>query len=63
MDSGQPASIIMLGSMYGLVSSYPNAYKGLVPASSVAYQTLKGGVLQLTRHLAVYWAEDSGKGE
>ena len=59
VDSGQPASIIMLGSMYGLVSSYPDAYKDLVPASSVAYHTLKGGVLQLTRHLAVYWAEDS----
>ena len=59
VDSGQPASIIMLGSMYGLVSSYPDAYKDLVPASSVAYHTLKGGVLQLTRHLAVYWADDS----
>ena len=59
VDSGQTASIIMLGSMYGQVSSYPDAYKGLVPASSVAYHTLKGGVLQLTRHLAAYWAEDS----
>ena len=49
----------MLGSMYGQVSSYPDTYKGLVPASSVAYHTLKGGVLQLTRHLAAYWAEDS----
>ena len=59
VDSGQGASIIMLGSMYGLVSSYPDAYKDLVPASSVAYHTLKGGVLQLTRHLAAYWAENS----
>jgi gluconate 5-dehydrogenase len=59
VDSGQPASIIMLGSMYGQVSSYPDAYRDLAPASSVAYHTLKGGVLQLTRHLATYWAEDS----
>ena len=59
VNSGQSASIIMLGSMYGQVSSYPDTYKGLVPASSVAYHTLKGGVLQLTRHLAAYWAEDS----
>ena len=59
VDSGQPASIIMLGSMYGQVSSYPDAYRDLAPASSVAYHTLKGGVLQLTRHLAAYWAENS----
>ncbi len=59
VDSGQTASIIMLGSMYGQVSSYPDAYRDLAPASSVAYHTLKGGVLQLTRHLAAYWAEDS----
>ena len=50
------ASIIMLGSMYGSVGSYPDAYKGVSPASPVAYHTLKGGVLQMTRHLAVYWA-------
>ena len=50
------ASIIMLGSMYGSVGSYPDAYEGVSPASPVAYHTLKGGILQMTRHLAVYWA-------
>ncbi len=59
VDSEKSASIIMLGSMYGQVASYADAYKGLVPASSVAYHTLKGGILQLTRHLAAYWADDS----
>lgn len=53
------ASIIMLGSMYGLVGSYPETYEGLVPASPVAYQTLKGGIVQMTRHLAVYWAKEN----
>jgi gluconate 5-dehydrogenase len=53
-----PASIIMIGSMYGLVASYPDAYEGLSSASPVAYQVLKGGILQMTRHLAVYWAKD-----
>jgi gluconate 5-dehydrogenase len=48
----------MLGSMYGLVGSYPQAYESVGPASSVAYHTLKGGILQMTRHLAVYWAPD-----
>ena len=52
------ASIIMIGSMYGMVGSYPDAYEGLVPASPVAYHTLKGGIIHLTRHLAVYWAKD-----
>lgn len=55
----RPASIIMLGSMYGQVASYPEVYAGIGPANPAAYQVLKGGILQLTRHLAVYWAGDS----
>lgn len=58
VERQQPASIILLGSMYGMVGSYPDAYEGVCSASSVAYQTLKGGVIQMTRHLAVYWARD-----
>lgn len=53
-----PASVIMLGSMYGQVASYPDAYEGVCAASPVAYHTLKGGILHLTRHLGVYWAKD-----
>ncbi len=52
------ASIVMLGSMYGQVGSYPDAYAGISIASPVAYHALKGGILQMTRHLAVYWASD-----
>lgn len=55
---GASASVIMLGSMYGLVGSYPDAYEGITAASPVAYHALKGGILQMTRHLAVYWARD-----
>jgi NAD(P)-dependent dehydrogenase (short-subunit alcohol dehydrogenase family) len=51
-------SIVMIGSMYGLVGSYPDAYEGVATASPVAYHALKGGILQMTRHLAVYWARD-----
>ena len=54
-----PASIIMLGSMYGVVGSYPDAYAGVCGASPVAYHTLKGGIIHMTRHLAVYWAKDN----
>lgn len=52
----KPASVIMMGSMYGLVGSYPDAYEGVTAASPAAYHALKGGIVQLTRHLAVYWA-------
>ena len=58
VDRGRPASIVMLGSMYGVVGSYPEAYAGVCSASPVAYHALKGGVIQMTRHLAVYWAAD-----
>ena len=52
------ASIVMLGSMYGLVGSYPDAYADVCPASPVAYHALKGGIVHMTRHLGVYWAKD-----
>jgi len=58
VQRGASASIILLGSMYGIVGSYPDAYAGICDASPVAYHTLKGGIIQLTRHLAVYWASD-----
>jgi len=53
-----PASVIMIGSMYGVVGSYPDAYESVCPASPVAYHALKGGIIHMTRHLAVYWAKD-----
>ncbi|MEZ6071515.1 MAG: SDR family NAD(P)-dependent oxidoreductase [Pirellulales bacterium] len=37
-----PASIIMIGSMYGLVGSYPDAYAGVCPASPAAYHAAQG---------------------
>lgn len=48
----------MIGSMYGVVGSYPDAYEDIAPASPVHYHTLKGGIIHMTRHLAVYWAKD-----
>ena len=58
VQRGSGASIIMIGSMYGIVGSYPDAYVDVPMASPVAYHALKGGVLSMTRHLGVYWADD-----
>jgi gluconate 5-dehydrogenase len=58
VQRGGGASIIMIGSMYGIVGSYPDAYQDVPMSSPVAYHTLKGGILSMTRHLAVYWAKD-----
>ena len=59
VSRGGSGAVVMIGSMYGLVGSYPEAYEGIAPASPVAYHVLKGGLIQLTRHLAVYWAKDN----
>ena len=55
---GAEASIVLIGSMYGVVGSYPQVYEGMSTASPEAYHALKGGVVHLVRHLAVYWAKD-----
>ncbi len=52
-------SIVMIGSMYGVVGSYPEAYDGVSVASPVQYHALKGGTIHMCRHLAVYWARDN----
>lgn len=58
VEQQSPASIIQIGSMYGVVASYPDAYAGVCMASPVAYHALKGGIVQMTRHLSAYWAKD-----
>jgi NAD(P)-dependent dehydrogenase (short-subunit alcohol dehydrogenase family) len=58
VSRGGHGSVILVGSMYGVVGSYPDAYDGVAVASPVAYHALKGGIVQMTRHLAVYWARD-----
>ena len=59
VERDSPGSIVMIGSMYGMVGSYPDAYEGVCTASPVQYHALKGGILQMTRHLGVYYARDN----
>ena len=58
VSRGASASIVLIGSMYGVVGSYPEVYEGVAAASPAGYHALKGGVVHLVRHLAVYWAKD-----
>lgn len=54
-----PGSIINIASMYGVVGSYPHVYDEIDFLSPANYHATKGGLVHLTRHLAVYWAEDN----
>ena len=58
VERGVGGSVILLGSMYGQVASYPDAYRDVCTASPAAYHAHKGGVIHLTRHLAAYYAGD-----
>lgn len=55
-ERGRGGSIINIGSMYGVVASYPEVYEGTNVTSPPNYHALKGAVVHLTRHLAVYYA-------
>jgi len=52
-------NVVMIGSMYGQVASYPETYEDICPGSPVSYHALKGGIIHMTRHLAVYWAKNN----
>ena len=58
VETKRSGSLINIGSMYGVVGSYPDAYDGICNASPASYHALKGGIIHMTRHLAVYWATD-----
>jgi len=58
VSRGAEGTVILVGSMYGVVGSYPSVYEGLSIVSPAAYHALKGGIVHLTRHLAVLWADD-----
>lgn len=52
-------SIIHIGSIYGTVGSYPHVFEGLKTPVPPMYHAAKGGLVQLMRYQAVYWAKDN----
>ena len=52
-------SIINIGSMYGMVTGYPDVYEGIASPSSIVYQAGKAAIIHMTRYMAVYWAKDN----
>jgi NAD(P)-dependent dehydrogenase (short-subunit alcohol dehydrogenase family) len=50
--------IVNVASIYGLVSPDPRIYEGSPIQTPPAYAAAKGGVISLTRYLAVYHAKD-----
>lgn len=50
-------SIINFASTYGVVSSNPALYEDNSMGNPLAYSASKGGVIMLTKYLAVYWAK------
>ena len=55
MDQG--GSIVMFGSMYGLVSPNPSSYPEEINPNPIEYGAGKAGLLQMTRYLASYYGK------
>ena len=51
--------IINIGSMYGMVTGYPEVYAGVTKPNPITYQAAKAAVIHMTKYMAVYWAKDN----
>jgi len=51
--------IINIGSIYAMVTGYPEVYENITSPNSIVYQAGKAAIIQMTRHMAVYWAKDN----
>jgi NAD(P)-dependent dehydrogenase (short-subunit alcohol dehydrogenase family) len=56
LDVSGRASVISVSSIYGMVGPDMRLYEGLDMANPAAYAASKGGLIQLTRHLATVLA-------
>ncbi len=57
MIKRRKGNIVNFASTYGVVSPDPEIYAGTNLGCPVAYSTSKGGVVMLTKQLAVYWSK------
>lgn len=57
-SAGIKGSIVHFSSMYGVVSPDPGAYSAPHHPNPIDYGTVKAGLLQMSRYLAVYFASD-----
>lgn len=57
MKKNSGGTVVNIASMYGMVGSYPDVYENTNACISPSYHAVKGGIIQLTRYLAVYWAK------
>ena len=55
MDQG--GSIVMFGSMYGIVSPNPSSYPEEINSNPIEYGAGKAGLLQMTRYLASHYGK------
>ena len=58
MRAAGGGSIVNIASIYGVVSPDPRLYEGSAIATPPVYTATKGGLVALTRYVAVYHAKD-----
>lgn len=54
----KPSKIILISSMYGMVSPNPSLYEGVPQENPPSYGVAKAGLIQFTKYLAVWLAKD-----
>ncbi len=59
MKVQQGGSIINFASIYGVVAPDFSIYKGTTMTMPVAYSAIKGGIITLSKYMAIYYAKDN----
>lgn len=57
MEKAGKGSIVLFSSMYGMVSPDPYIYESPMDVNPLEYGVGKAGIIQMTKYLAVQWAE------
>ncbi len=55
MAANGGGSIVLVSSMYGMVSPDPRVYRPPMNVNPIDYGICKAGIIQMTRYLGVYW--------